>query len=441
MSLIQRRFRATRIGRTAKIVSAVTAASTCAAVGLLAFRPAGGTTVTTIDQTVGQAVSNAAGAGVTSAVAVIDNQTGKLYTAGNATSYYGSASVMKLFVATRLLAGGKLRNASIAAKAYSMITRSDDNALNALLPLVGGTSVVNWVKRYYGISFLGAPSLKRGCWGNTQITAKGIAYFYHRMLRDSRVAPWLVNALHHYQARGADGTDQTFGIPKAASGVGVKQGWGGNCSSNTNGSVINSTGLVGGNRFAVAILTNTNKWAANAHAYNANQANVVSTMAKTLMPHGYVDLPEAHNPVGRVDSMAAKSTTVTVSGWALDPDLRSGSMTVRVTEGSVVRWQQVTSVPRPDVNVKYHASGNHGFKAVFTAANGRHEYCVRFVNYGAGNGSPAVCRVVNVVVLASPVPRPGSTSPGRPAPTTSTQPTLPHPGTTAAPKSAPPAAG
>ena len=275
-------------------------------VSAIALRPAGAAgptdapTATTIDQTVGQAVAYAQSTGVASAVAVYDDKTGKVYTAGDYTSFYGSASVMKLFVATKLLATGQLRDPQTATLAWSMITRSDDAALEALLPRVGGVEVINWVRDYYGIPFLGLPSpTKPTCWGNTQISALGIAYFYHQLKRDRLVGPWLVNAMHHHEQYGADGTDQSFGIPQAAENVGVKQGWG-HCSSNTDGSIINSTGLVGSDRFLIAILSNTNKWTTNENSFNATQAGVVSQMAKILMPDGYVDLPEAHNPVGDV---------------------------------------------------------------------------------------------------------------------------------------------
>ncbi len=322
-------------------------------------RPASGTTYTTVDHTVGQAVAYAKSTGVSAAVVVLDDKTGKVYSAGSYTSYYGSASVMKLFVATKLLVSGQMSNSWIASKAWSMITRSDDRALLALLPYVGGVSVINWVKSYYGISFLGTTPHKAGCWGNTQITAEGIAYFYHRMKHDSRVAPWLVNAMHHWQTYAADGTNQSFGIPKAATGVGIKQGWG-HCSSNTDGSVVHTTGLVGANRFAIAILTDTNNWGVNSHAYNATQASVVTRMTKILMPHGYIDLPEAHNPIGYVDSRSVRGSTVSFVGWGLDPDIRTGSMTVRVAEGSVTRWQ------------------------------------LYLLNYGMGNASPRHCYTLTV---------------------------------------------
>jgi hypothetical protein len=276
----------------------VSVAAAAVLVGAGTLHAAATTPIATIDQTVGQAVAYAGATGVTSAVAVYDDKTDKVYTAGDYTSFYGSASVMKVFVATKLLATEQLQDPQTATLAWSMITRSDDAALAALWPRVGGVQVVDWVKDYYGIPLLGTASpTKPTCWGNTQISALGIAYFYHRMKRDRLVGPWLVNAMHHHEQYGADGTDQSFGIPRAAENVGVKQGWG-QCSSNTDGSSINSTGLVGSDRFLIAILTNTNNWTVDGNSFNAAQAGVVTQMAKILMPGGSVRLPEAHHPVG-----------------------------------------------------------------------------------------------------------------------------------------------
>jgi len=89
-----------------------------------------------------RAVRYARAHGVKAAVAVLDLKTGKFYGAGNYNSVYGSASVAKLFVATKLLLTGQMHG-SIARTAYKMITRSDDDAMNALLPLAGGPSVIN----------------------------------------------------------------------------------------------------------------------------------------------------------------------------------------------------------------------------------------------------------------------------------------------------------
>jgi hypothetical protein len=240
-----------------------------------------------VAQAVLAAAKYAAGQGVSTGIVVLDRQNGRVYTAGAASSYFGSGSVMKLFIATKLLATGQM-SGQTEQTAYKMITQSDDASANALLPMVGNTSVVTWVANYYHISGLGAPSPKgNACWGNTQISATGVATFYQKMYADPKVEPWLVNAIHHYTHYGSDGTDQTFGIPSAASNVGVKQGWG-QCSSNTGGSVINTTGLVGGDRYVVVILSNTNGGYTNSNSYNAWQAAIVTKVAQTIMPGGKI---------------------------------------------------------------------------------------------------------------------------------------------------------
>jgi hypothetical protein len=344
-----------------------------------------------------KAVAYASSVGVHSGVAILDKKTGKLYGAGAYGSKFGSASVVKLFVATKLLATGQM-TASRATIAYKMITQSDDASLNKLLPLVGGTSVVNWVASYYHITNLGSPATKP-CWGNTHITATGIAHFYTKMQADPKVGPWLTNAVHHYTAYGSDGTDQRFGIPSATTGAGIKQGWG-KCSADyPYTSVIHSTGIVNSNRFAVAILTETTHGYVNSNVYNAWEAAVVTKMAKLIMPGGKVDLPEYHNPKGRVDSASVSGNVFAFKGWTFDPDLKSGTIYVRLYDGSTLVWMAKTNIYRADVNTAYHITGYHGFsKSITATVAGTHRYCVRFVNYSYGTASPQYCYSVNVVI-------------------------------------------
>ncbi len=108
------------------------------------------------------------------------------------------------------------------------------------------------------------------------------------------------------------------------------------------------------------------------------------------------DTTADHNPFGHVDSVTVKGSTVTFAGWALDPDIRTGSMSVRVSEGSSIRWQHATSIYRRDINTIFHASGNHGFRAAITAAKGAHTYCVALLNYAIGNVRPTYCYHVTV---------------------------------------------
>lgn len=354
----------------------------------------------TIDIAVGQADAYARDHQVHAAVVVIDRKTGAFYGAGDYDHYYGSASVMKVFVAAKLLATGRMHGTT-ERLAYRMITKSDNNALEQLLPKVGGTRVVDWAQHHYHVSDLGAPPApgKRWCWGNTHITAQGIATFYTRVLRDRKVGPWLSYAMHHYAVHDADGLDQIFGIPAAVTGAGIKQGEG-HCSSDTNGSIINSTGLVAHNRFAVAILSQSHI-CCNRGGFNAEQAAIVTKMAHILFPHRHIDLPQWHNPRGQIVHAGSKGSTVTISGWALEPDLGSRSALVRIYDDAILRWQKRTSIRDRAFNRRHDLTGRHRFVAHLALKNGRHRVCVTFVNEGPGNASPRRC--IALQVKGSPV--------------------------------------
>jgi len=270
----------------------VTAASVAGVLTGLAIASAAPASAATIASHVSAAHSYGNSHGVTNSVAVLDTSTGAFYGAGSYATTQGSASVVKLLIATELCATGQINctrryagAGGLEGTAHDMIVRSNDALPNSLSSSRLAYDVRYTVSRYrlYGLIALSRSSW---CWGNTQISAKGIVYFYRAMMHDSKVAPWLVDAIHHFQGSAADGTNQTFGLPSASSGGGYKQGWG-HCSSNTGGSVINTTGLLSGNRYAVAILTNTNNWSTNSNSYNATQARVATGIARTLLPYGH----------------------------------------------------------------------------------------------------------------------------------------------------------
>lgn len=224
-------------------------------------------------------------------LAVINLRTGRLVHAGS-TGRFGTASVVKVLIATRLLLDGRMHGAT-AERAYRMITRSDDAAADRLWPLAGGPRLVPWLERHYGIR-IGRPNFLRGRWGNTQVTAVGLARFYAAAARDQRVWPWLSRAMAHSRRVAADGTNQFFGIPAAGAGHVVKQGWGAWSAGNYVDATVNSTGIVrrGGERYAVVILTqgHRNNRYTDRHAFNARQAAVVTRIARLLLPAGRLDL-------------------------------------------------------------------------------------------------------------------------------------------------------
>jgi hypothetical protein len=377
------------------------AVSLCIAVvgsaGITAAVAATSSTSPSVPVSVGvrQANAYANSHGVRAGVAVLDLTNGSFYGAGSYDSYFGSASVMKLFVATKLLATGQM-NGSRARTAYKMITQSDDASLTALLSSVGGTSVIGWVKSRYGIADLGTTPYKTGCWGNTHITAKGIAYFYRDMMRDTVVAPWLMNALHHHATYGSDGTNMSFGIAAASSRAAVKQGWG-DCSSDEGGSIINSTGVVDNGRYAIAILTETMNGSTNGNSYNSWQASIATVMARIILPAGEINLPASHNAVSRITADSATGNSVIVAGWAYDPDRTAAPLTVSLYDGNRRVVRALARTVSPSVNRALHISGGHAFGYRVTARNGKHVFCAVADNVSYGS-TPSTKHCISVVV-------------------------------------------
>ena len=254
------------------MISAVTAAAPAAA---------------SVSSQAANAVNYAHGHGYRSAVAVLDTQTGAFTGAGDYNSNYASESVMKTFIATRLLMTGQMSGWN-QTTAYKMITQSDDASASALYGRTGGDGLITWIKQALDIPNLGAPPLRSGWWGGTRITAAGMATFYNKVRHRPAVWNWLGNAMHHATRYGSDGVYQFFGIPSATTGAAIKQGWGGDNAAGQ--PAYNSTGLVNGDRYAVVILT-------QGGSYGSPIANMVTAEARLLMPGGKI---ASDDPLGGV---------------------------------------------------------------------------------------------------------------------------------------------
>ncbi len=205
-----------------------------------------------------------------------DTVTGQFTGAGNYDQPYPTESVAKIFIATQLLLTGQMTGWA-ATTAYTMITQSDDASADALYGRVGGDSVITLIEKEYGIANLGSPPTRPGCWGCTQINAHGMVELYNDLRHDSRVWPWLSNAMHHAAAYGSDGTFQYFGIPSAAPGAAIKQGWGEDDAAQL--PEFNSTGFVNGDQDAVVILT-------QGPGYGTPISSILTAEAQILMPGG-----------------------------------------------------------------------------------------------------------------------------------------------------------
>lgn len=100
-------------------------------------------------------------------------------------------------------------------------------------------------------------------------------------------------------------------------------------------------------------------------------------------------------PLGRLDGVSVTGKTISVSGWALDPE----------TAGPVYVWIDVSgrgfatraSVPRTDIGRAFPDYGDgHGFSVALDRPPGWYRVCATAVNVGSGTNSSLGCRDVGV---------------------------------------------
>lgn len=276
-------------------------------VAVLSTAPPAG--AVTIAENVTAAVRYATARGMSTGIAVLDTRTGRTYTGGNATKRYSSASVVKTLIATRLLLTGRMIGTN-ASRAWRMITQSDNDAAWALYPKVGGDNLLPWIAAHYRIAGLGARPTMPGTWGSTQLTALGMARFYAAVVRDRAVWPWLGSAMHHYASRSSAGEPNAWGLAVASPSVALKNGWATNRDVlHPSYANINSTGVVQGDRFAVAILAEGPR-----AMYYAKGEAVVSRAAQLLMPGGRFDPPPTIVALSPRSGGTAGHTPVAITG-------------------------------------------------------------------------------------------------------------------------------
>lgn len=239
--------------------------------------------VVSLAEPVTRAARIAADNGLRAGVAVLDIRTGRFYGAGEVDAQFATASVVKVLIAAYLLANHEMTGPT-ADLAYSMITRSDDDAADVLWIKAGGPALEPWVARHYGIPDLGSPNSIPGRWGNTHVTPRGLVELYAKLRSDPDVWPWLGRAMRHATRIAKDGTDQFFGLPAIAPGAAVKQGWALGSADNPADAVIDTTGYLDRDRYAVAILTEgrDNNGTTDRRGFNPAQAAAVTAMARQL---------------------------------------------------------------------------------------------------------------------------------------------------------------
>jgi hypothetical protein len=106
-------------------------------------------------------------------------------------------------------------------------------------------------------------------------------------------------------------------------------------------------------------------------------------------------LVSAGPPIGSLDVVGTAPGAVTVSGWALDPDVTTPIAVHLYVDGAAAAV--VAGGARPDVEAAFPGYGpNHGFAATLGATGGRHTVCAYGINVGVGANTLLGCRVVTV---------------------------------------------
>jgi len=120
-------------------------------------------------------------------------------------------------------------------------------------------------------------------------------------------------------------------------------------------------------------------------------------------PLGCRTVSEEHSPVGALDGAATGLGTVTVRGWAVDPDT-ADTITTALTVDGVPSDVVPTVVSRPDVDLRIPGMGAlHGIEAELDLPEGPHEVCLTGVNAAGTEGQDRVVGCRTVTAVHSPV--------------------------------------
>lgn len=118
---------------------------------------------------------------------------------------------------------------------------------------------------------------------------------------------------------------------------------------------------------------------------------------------GCRDASAQHSPVGALDSATPGLGSVTVRGWALDPDT-ADAVTTSLTVDGVASAVSPTATSRPDIGLRYPGVGDlHGVEAELSLQEGTHQVCLSVTNALGTDGQDAVVGCRSVTVTHSPV--------------------------------------
>ena len=93
----------------------------------------------------------------------------------------------------------------------------------------------------------------------------------------------------------------------------------------------------------------------------------------------------ARSPFGALEQVSASGNTVTLTGWAADPDNLAQPLKINAGyDGSAAVITSAKVVARPDIALSKGVGGNQGYSVTITLREGSHLVCAAAVNIGVG---------------------------------------------------------
>lgn len=107
------------------------------------------------------------------------------------------------------------------------------------------------------------------------------------------------------------------------------------------------------------------------------------------------------NAFGTLDGVSAGAGSISVSGWALNPNGYSQAVPIDIYDsgpnGLAGYGGNMAGSYRPDVDAVFGQGADHGYVATIPAASGRHQVCAYAITTGGGTGNTLLgCREVIV---------------------------------------------
>jgi hypothetical protein len=240
-----------------------------------------------LQERVQRATDEAAGAGATLSIAILDRATHQLISNGNP-QIPGTASVAKLFIADEVLLQESQGKTTLSPEDHqaldTMLRSSDDDAAEKFWDQDGGDAIITDVATRYGLTSTTPPS--DGRWWNTISSPNDLIRYYDKLLDGSGGLPrerarLIFSDLAQSTPTGIDGYPQRFGIPDGlfAEPVAVKQGW--MCCIGSDWMHL-STGVIGPDRRFIMVIESLQP------TDDATARHTITQAVKTMFPTGRI---------------------------------------------------------------------------------------------------------------------------------------------------------